>query len=697
MSVLIGYTVEVQVKSGAVYEGIFHALHPENKDLNVVLKEAKLIRDSAKGDGSAIGQRHKVLIVYSADLVQLVAKDIRMSAEDVGPVGGADDEREFSTDAAISRGRGGSFGRELQRWTPAEGEALELERLEDSSRGRGRGSGNWDQFAANKEMYGVQTTFDEDVYTTKLDKSATRISEREAARIAAEIESSVAGHYHLAEERGDQIDDSGIDEEERWSSVHRAPSSTSGAQAQAQAQGEAQAQEDARNADTFGSSASSQAGESLQAESSSTSAEAGVSANGAGPKGAWTNAGASVAAVSGGQRWDRPSTVKTSAPVDVRREHNKLREHLTGTKKDRSSPYGTPKGLKSPLASPLVGNPAKLEALDLNPGTARYDDQTRKAFSEFKASQVRSKAEAAKQARSSELRNFSQELKFGGARSDDLAPSTSSAASDKASSSPASTPPGPAPLPDTAASRPVASLPKAMPAKPLPASAQAVASSSSRPPSSAGTAPSSSSGANGPSREQRRPPSPGMAGPGPRRPEREHSRERSSSASANSSGYAHSNHNREREHSRERGGPAAGAHHPKQMTHSVAMAGPGPGGPMHMGMPMAMQPHMGAWMPQQFMPGQPFMAPMAPGMPQQQIMPYAMAGPRPYGPGGGPPYMMPAGPYGMMYAGPPGMAAGPGRPQMFPPQGYAMQMGSMPPHGMPMNDGAAGGSSPGHK
>jgi hypothetical protein len=49
------------------------------------------------------------------------------------------------------------------------------------------------------------------------------------------------------------------------------------------------------------------------------------------------------------------------AVVDPRKEHNKLRMQLTGGMvkgKDRSSPssYGTPKGLRSPLSSPLVGN-----------------------------------------------------------------------------------------------------------------------------------------------------------------------------------------------------------------------------------------------------------------------------------------------------------------------------------------------------
>jgi len=61
-----------------------------------------------------------------------------------------------------------------------------------------------------------------------------------------------------------------------------------------------------------------------------------------------------------------------SQPIDMsmRAEHNKVRTHLAGSKKDRSSPYGTPIA-KSPLSSPLIADAAALEALNLNPGSAK--------------------------------------------------------------------------------------------------------------------------------------------------------------------------------------------------------------------------------------------------------------------------------------------------------------------------------------
>lgn len=55
--------------------------------------------------------------------------------------------------------------------------------------GSGASRGPWDQFAANEKLFGVKTQFDENLYTTKLDRSAADFKEREreAQRIANEI------------------------------------------------------------------------------------------------------------------------------------------------------------------------------------------------------------------------------------------------------------------------------------------------------------------------------------------------------------------------------------------------------------------------------------------------------------------------------------------------------------------------------
>lgn len=60
----------------------------------------------------------------------------------------------------------------------------------------------WDQFEANETLFGVKSTFNEDLYTTKLDRGPqTRELEREALRIAREIEVEDTQDLHLAEVR----------------------------------------------------------------------------------------------------------------------------------------------------------------------------------------------------------------------------------------------------------------------------------------------------------------------------------------------------------------------------------------------------------------------------------------------------------------------------------------------------------------
>ena len=95
----------LQVKAGATYQGIFHTAHLENGELHVVLQMAKLIRNSDQSpvDSTSARRPIKELIIKSADFVSLHATDVRMGADDVsGPA-----EDSFSTDTAISKGRGG--------------------------------------------------------------------------------------------------------------------------------------------------------------------------------------------------------------------------------------------------------------------------------------------------------------------------------------------------------------------------------------------------------------------------------------------------------------------------------------------------------------------------------------------------------------------------------------------------------------
>jgi PAB1-binding protein PBP1 len=74
----------------------------------------------------------------------------------------------------------------------------------DSSEGLSlEDSTGWDQFAANEQRFGIKTDYDENIYTTAIDKSHPKYKERMAAadKIARDIERSAPTTSHVAEER----------------------------------------------------------------------------------------------------------------------------------------------------------------------------------------------------------------------------------------------------------------------------------------------------------------------------------------------------------------------------------------------------------------------------------------------------------------------------------------------------------------
>jgi len=81
----------------------------------------------------------------------------------------------------------------------------------------------WDQFTVNEEKFGVTTTYDENLYTTSLDRKAVpKDLEAKAAQLAAEIEGTAAPNALLAEERGQELpENEQYDEEARYSTVLR--------------------------------------------------------------------------------------------------------------------------------------------------------------------------------------------------------------------------------------------------------------------------------------------------------------------------------------------------------------------------------------------------------------------------------------------------------------------------------------------
>jgi hypothetical protein len=111
--------------------------------------------------------------------------------------------------------------RELKKWDGGMDQSLEDMALESTSKHGGTG---WDQFAVNEQNFGARTTYNEDDYTTMIDRSNPEYKRRaaEADRIAREIEGSAPANAHVREERQQNASqDDGMDEEEKYSGVRR--------------------------------------------------------------------------------------------------------------------------------------------------------------------------------------------------------------------------------------------------------------------------------------------------------------------------------------------------------------------------------------------------------------------------------------------------------------------------------------------
>ena len=104
----------------------------------------------------------------------------------------------FKTDTDISK-TGARRERELQAWqsdpaeangtSPAAPAPTNPRNVDELTFGPGASGGSWDQFAANEKLFGVKAGFDEDLYTTKLDRNAPDFKEKErrAQQLANEI------------------------------------------------------------------------------------------------------------------------------------------------------------------------------------------------------------------------------------------------------------------------------------------------------------------------------------------------------------------------------------------------------------------------------------------------------------------------------------------------------------------------------
>ncbi len=114
----------------------------------------------------------------------------------------------FRTDSDISQGARSPRERPLQAWTPDPNHGTHqpmipnggsLRNQDDATFGPSANSGQpWDQFEANQQLFGVTATFNEEVYTTPLDRNAPDFKEREARAIKIANEIQNVGFIHIS-------------------------------------------------------------------------------------------------------------------------------------------------------------------------------------------------------------------------------------------------------------------------------------------------------------------------------------------------------------------------------------------------------------------------------------------------------------------------------------------------------------------
>mmetsp|Transcript_45068 Transcript_45068/g.143573 ORF Transcript_45068/g.143573 Transcript_45068/m.143573 type:complete len:745 (+) Transcript_45068:67-2301(+) len=206
---LVGHRVTAKLRNNVVYEGLFHSCSLDG-DYSITLKFAhRLPSDSANRSGEVV----QTLVIPGKDYLQVSAVNLPPPTAPSGE-DSLHASKAFATDGEITTFRKGEGvgDRELVPWSGGDGSAATATGgLEDGS----ASDPQWDQFKANEQLYGVASTYDEELYTTKLNRDAIPREQRERAeRIAREIESG-----QMASEIEGRIEGEEENEEARFSAV----------------------------------------------------------------------------------------------------------------------------------------------------------------------------------------------------------------------------------------------------------------------------------------------------------------------------------------------------------------------------------------------------------------------------------------------------------------------------------------------
>jgi PAB1-binding protein PBP1 len=249
----VGQNVTVTLADGTKLQGVFYTATPfsvpnEQHCNKFVFKQVRVLEEGT----SHKFQTGSTAILDMADVVNVMIPHMRLDAPTTTDKhGAAATSNGFRTDTEISATAGAGKSQSLEAagaaWTGdglaamtlsppvsasqsgrnSRADALRGSSGGDSSSGlRGSPSaellgdiGKWDQFQANEKLFNVKATYDENIYTTSLDKSKMGAQQIKAAeKLAKEIETQTTTNIHMAEERGFKVE-TDYDEEDLYSGV----------------------------------------------------------------------------------------------------------------------------------------------------------------------------------------------------------------------------------------------------------------------------------------------------------------------------------------------------------------------------------------------------------------------------------------------------------------------------------------------
>lgn len=208
----------------------------DNNESTYLLKMVRRVKLNSEAESNGVinseveyigsGEDH-AMSFEAKDVIDLAVKDVTFNLQDrvqngmfplldllswSGMLTVAGATAAFRTDADIS-GNLAFRERTLQRWQPSAADTdVDLSLEADST-----ASGTWDQFEANSQLFGLKSDYDENIYTTRIDRQNPQYRQRLAAaeKIAQEIDAGSATNAHMRDERNLTAEDDGLDEEEK--------------------------------------------------------------------------------------------------------------------------------------------------------------------------------------------------------------------------------------------------------------------------------------------------------------------------------------------------------------------------------------------------------------------------------------------------------------------------------------------------